>query len=95
MSLSTHKTAPEMGVEENGNGKVIFTAQETQTGDMRQAGEDDLDISSVEELAVLERKLVRKIDLRLCTIAGILCRYVYPISSTIANNMILTRFWKV
>lgn len=95
MSLSTHKTAPETGVEENENGKVIFTAQETQTCDVRQAGEEDLDISSVEELTVLERKLVRRIDLRLCTIAGILCRYVYPLSSTISNNIILTHFSKV
>jgi hypothetical protein len=82
MSLSTHKPAPEMEVEENGNGKVIFTAGETQTSDVRQVEEEDLDISSVEELTALERRLVRKIDLRLCTIAGILCRYVYYISST-------------
>lgn len=82
MSLSTHKPAPEMGVEENGNGKVIFTAEETQTSDLIQAGEEEPDISSVEELTALERKLVRKIDLRLCTIAGILCRYVSYISST-------------
>lgn len=35
-------------------------------------GEND-DERSVEEDRLLERKLVRKIDLRLCTIAGILC----------------------
>jgi hypothetical protein len=82
MSLSTQKTAPEMGVEDNGNGKVIFTAEETQTSDLRQAGDEDLGILSVEELHALERKLVRKIDLRLCTIAGILCRYIYFTSDT-------------
>jgi hypothetical protein len=82
MNLSTQKTAPEMGLEEDGNGKVIFTAEETQTGGLIQAGEEELDISIVEELTALEGKLVRKIDLRLCTIAGILCRYVYYISST-------------
>jgi hypothetical protein len=71
-----------MGLEDNGNGKVIFTAEETQASGLRQAGGEDLDISSVGELSALERKLVRKIDLRLCTIAGILCRYVYPTSDT-------------
>jgi hypothetical protein len=39
---------------------------------------DDTDVSegnesSMYQLGVLERKLVRKVDLRLCTIAGILC----------------------
>jgi len=82
MSLSTRKPAPEIDIEEDENGKVIFTAEETQAGDVRQVGEEDLDISSVGELTALEGKLVRKIDLRLCTIAGILCRYVYYISST-------------
>jgi hypothetical protein len=71
-----------MDVEEDEDGKVICTAEETQAGDVRQVGEEDLDISSVEEPTALERKLVKKIDLRLCTIAGILCRYVYYISCT-------------
>lgn len=35
--------------------------------------DDDRSIRSIEEERVLERKLLRKIDLRLCTIAGILC----------------------
>ncbi len=40
----------------------------------RDAGFEDYDYErSFEENRVLERKLVRKIDLRLCTIAGILC----------------------
>jgi hypothetical protein len=74
MSLSTHKTTPETGLGENG--KVMFMAQERRKGDVRHSGEEELDVASVEEIASLERKLVRKIDLRLCTIAGILCRYV-------------------
>ena len=63
MSLSTHKTAPETGSEENG--KVIFVAQEMQKDDVRHQGEEELDGGSVEEITALERKLVRKIDLRL------------------------------
>lgn len=35
--------------------------------------DSSIDERSMDELKFLERKLVRKIDLRLCTIAGILC----------------------
>jgi hypothetical protein len=75
MSLSAQKTTPQTGLEENG--KVFFTAEESQTSGLRHQGAEELDGSIVGETTALERKLVRKIDLRLCTIAGILCRYVY------------------
>jgi hypothetical protein len=43
--------------------------------DTERVRQEDTDVEerSVEEITNLERKLVRKVDFRLCTIAGILC----------------------
>lgn len=47
---------------------------------------------SVDQLKLLERKLVRKIDLRLCTIAGILCSLNLLDSGIISSASVTTIF---
>ncbi len=61
--------------DQDPDGKYTFVADATQTSfNPNQDGgrEGDGEIS-IEEITTLEKKLVRKIDWRLCTIAGILC----------------------
>jgi hypothetical protein len=70
MNATTSNSAPLVSDEER-DGKTALISQERQPG--IQQNDDLLEERSVEEIAALERKLVRKVDLRLCTIAGILC----------------------
>jgi len=49
-------------------------------------------VESIEELAALERKLVKKIDWRLCTIAGILCSLNLLDSGIISSASVTTIF---
>ena len=58
-------STPTLAGSEELNGKIIFIT-EAQSGSRHEIEEDD----GNEQLANLERKLVRKVDLRLCTIAG-------------------------
>jgi hypothetical protein len=54
--------------------------------------DDDEAVESIEELTALERKLVRKIDWRLCTIAGILCSLNLLDSGIISSASVTTIF---
>ena len=69
MNAGTSKTIPAPEAPED-NGKSHMATQATH-GVVE--GDDEGGELSVEETAALERRLLRKIDLRLCTIAGILC----------------------
>lgn len=71
---STSKS-PYINPKHNGHTKsdTQSTCRESIHSHSRHDGADGIEERSVEEITVLERKLVRKVDLRLCTIAGILC----------------------
>jgi len=66
-----------VGSPEEHNGKsTVTTTEERQCPAhliSNEDGDGEVEEATIEETKAIERKLVRKIDLRLCTIAGILC----------------------
>lgn len=83
MSTSNSRT-PSLAKQRGGEDrKSILTAVEPEPVDDREDGEVEVQDPCVER-ARMERRLVRKIDWRLCTIAEMLCnlnllnRSVYP-----------------
>jgi hypothetical protein len=72
------------------NGKTTIIAAAQHAGE--QHGSEGVDGMSAEEVRGLERKLVRKIDLRLCTIAGILCSLNLLDSGIISSASVTTIF---
>jgi hypothetical protein len=72
MSGSTHEQAGSISSLKHHDGIANKALGQRNEGNVA-SSDIDSEERSVEEVTVLERKLVRKIDLRLCTIAGILC----------------------
>jgi hypothetical protein len=72
MSTSNSRT-PSLAKQRGGEDrKSTLTAVEPEPVDDREDGEVEVQDPCVER-ARMERRLVRKIDWRLCTIAGVLC----------------------
>ena len=76
------------GSEQDWIGKTTIVAS-TQHDD-EQRDDESVDGVSIEEMRRLERKLVRKIDWRLCTIAGILCSLNLLDSGIISSASVTT-----
>jgi hypothetical protein len=71
--ITLNSRTPSLAKQEDGEDrKSTLTAVEPEPVDDREDGEVEVQDPCVER-ARMERRLVRKIDWRLCTIAGVLC----------------------
>ena len=87
-----HGESSLMGLEQDDCGKTtttIFSSTQEAGGGPEDEGGDGSDVS-VEEGRRLERTLVRKIDWRLCSIAGILCSLNLLDSGIISSASVTT-----
>jgi hypothetical protein len=70
VSKSSDDSNKAIAMTRNISNRNVVSGQRNDLTCQEDVGADEI---SVEEITILERKLVRKLDLRLCTIAGILC----------------------
>jgi len=77
------------------DGTTVLISEESRNGNGNHVEGDNISEGSESgEMAALERKLVRKVDLRLCTIAGILCSLNLVDSGLISSASVSEGFFE-